>query len=423
MAMGTAMFLSEILNRRVEDESGEQIGVLEDLVIRPGAQYPTVTAAVVSLGRKEKITVSWGQVNIIEQLLRLDVDRSGIDEYDIAEGDLLLKRDVLDKQIVDVHDYRVVRVNDVRLERSNGALFLVGVDTGMRGLLRRMGLEKLVDKFTRRSRWRPHTHIISWNDVETFQSSAGRIRLRVPVEKLATLHPADIAKIVDELDPAQRREVFETLDVEMAADTLAEVDPSVQASVVDSLDEERAADILEEMEPDEAADVLGDLPADRRHEILNEMEPEDAEDVKELLSYHDETAGGLMTTEFIAIKPGMSADQLITYLREVGPEAETIYYIYVLDDGERPVGVISLRDLIIAQPDTPVEEFMVKNIIHVHVDADIQEIAQTMEDYNLLALPVVDDENRMQGIVTVDDALEKVLPGGWRRRIPKVWSR
>jgi len=418
-----AMFLSEMLGKGVDDPSGETVGTVADLVVTPGAQFPPVTAAMIAVRGAESLVVPWKQVKVSDLGLRLSVARENVRAYKVREEDILLKRDVLDKQIVDVHDYRVVRVNDVRLEQSDGALFLVGVDTGTRGLLRRLGLEKLIDRLTRRLKWRPHTHIIAWNDVETFGRTEGRIRLKVPIERLATLRPADIAKIVDEMDPAQRREIFESLDIETAAETLPETDPAVQVSIVESLDEERAADILEEMEPDEAADVLGDLSADRRDEILEEMEPDEAEDVKELLEYHDETAGGLMTTEFISISPDMTAEQVINHLRKVGPDAETIYYVYVLDESERLVGVISLRDLIVAQPETKVRDFMVEQVIHVHVDATIQEIVQTMEDYNLLALPIVDDESRMQGIVTVDDALEKVLPEDWRRRIPKVWSR
>lgn len=418
------MFLSEMLGKPIVDQNDTQFGSLEDLIVTPGVQFPPVTAvAITPRGDGEYTVIPWDQVKVVERGLKLPASRETLRTYQIKENDLWMKRDLLDKQIVDVHDYRVVRVNDVRLEQSEDALFLVGVDTGMRGLFRRIGLEKLVDRLTKRSRWRPHTHIIAWNDVETFQRSEGRIRLKVPAERLAKLHPADIAKIVDELDPAQRTEYFESLDVETAAETLAETDPAVQVSIVESLDEERAADILEEMEPDEAADVLGDLSADRRDEILSEMEAEEAEDVKELLQYADETAGGLMTTEFIAVSPGMTAEETINHLREVGPDAETIYYVYVLDESERLVGVISLRDLIITQPGTKIEEFTVKNVIHVRTDATIQDIAQTMEDYNLLALPVVDDENRIQGIVTIDDAFQKVLPEDWRRRIPRMWSK
>lgn len=417
------MFLSEVLGKSVIDSAGERVGTLADIVVTPDAQFPSVSAIMISGRGGATVTVPWAQVRLSDGRFKLTVGRDSMRAYHVDERDLLLKRDVLDKQIVDVHDYRVVRVNDVRLEPSDIGLFLVGVDMGMRGLLRRIGIDRVIDKVTRRSRWRPHSHIIAWNDVETFERGEGRIKLRFPVEKLASLHPADIAKIIDELDPAQRQEIFETLDVETAAETLAEADPAVQVSIVESLDEERAADILEEMEPDEAADVLGDLSADRREEILSEMEAEEREDVEELLEYGDETAGGLMTTEFISITPTMTAEEIIQHLREVGPDAETVYYVYVLDNNERLVGVISLRDLIISQPKVRAEEFMVKNILHVHLDATIQEIAQTMEDYNLLALPVVDDEDRMQGIVTIDDALQKVLPEDWRRRIPKVWSR
>ncbi len=407
------MYLSFVIGQSIKDPEGREFGKLVDLVASPSAHLPVISAVAVKVGKRDIRDISWECFNYDEDTERFSLN-CPIDEvinYRITENDLFLKTNVMDKQIVDVHDYRVVRVNDVRLEESESGLFLVGVDTGMRGLLRRLRLEGIADKIARRIKWRPHTHIIAWSDVETFERSEGRIRLRVPIERIAKLHPADIAKIIDELDPAQRQEVFESLDVETAAETLPETDPSVQVSIVESLDEERAADILEEMEPDEAADVLGDLPADRREDILSEMEPEEREDVEELLEYSDETAGGLMTTEFISISPDMTASQVIQHLRKVGPDAETVYYIYVLDSAERLVGVISLRDLIVAPPRKKVESFMVKQVIHVHLGATIQEIAQAMEDYNLLAIPVV------------DDALQKVLPEDWRRRIPKVWSR
>ncbi|MGC8863611.1 MAG: magnesium transporter, partial [Armatimonadota bacterium] len=214
---------------------------------------------------------------------------------------------------------------------------------------------------------------------------------------------------------------IEDLGVETAAEVLVEADPQVQASIVENLNDELAADILEEMQPDEAADVLGDISAERREDILEEMEPEEAEDVKELLAYDEKTAGGLMTTEFVAISKDLTAQQTIDRIREIEPDAETIYYIYVTDSADHLVGVISLRDLIVAKPDTPVEQFMIEKVIHVHTDASIEEVAQALSDYNLLAVPVVDDENRLKGIVTVDDALEEVLPEDWRRRIPRIW--
>ncbi|MDO8683541.1 MAG: CBS domain-containing protein [Armatimonadota bacterium] len=417
------MYLSEVVGKSVEDSAGKTIGRLADLVVTPGEQFPPVSAIIVKLDVGGKKVLPWSQVMEVEELFTLSITDDKIRDYEIQENDLLLQKDVLDKQIVDVHDYRIVRVNDVRLAPLRGQLFLMGVDTGLRGLLRRFGIDHLAESVGRIFKWRPHTHIIAWDDVETFERSGGKIKLKVPAERLSKLHPADIARIINEMDPAQRAEVIESLDVETAADTLAEADDEVQVSILENLEDERAADILEEMEPDEAADLLGDLSADRREELLSEMEAEEAEDVKELLTYDEATAGGLMTTEYIPINKDMTAQQVIDRLREIEPEAETVYYVYVIDEEEHLVGVISLRDLITAAPDKRVEDFMVSNVIHVHLDANIEEIAQTMERYNLLALPVVDDENRIQGIVTVDDALEQILPEEWKERVPKLWSR
>ena len=417
------MYLSEVVGKSVEDSDGKIIGRLADLVVTPGEGFPPVTAIVVDTGRGRQAVVPWAQVMEVEEFFTLSVSEDKTQSCEIHENDLLLKKDVLDKQIVDVHDYRIVRVNDVRLAPLRGKLFLMGVDTGARGLLRRLGIDHIAESIGRAFKWRPRTRIIAWDDVETFERSGGRIKLKVPAERLAKLHPADIARIINDMDPAQRAEVIESLDVETAAETLAEADDEVQVSIIEGMEDEKAADILEEMEPDEAADVLGDLSAERREDILSEMEAEEAEDVKELLTYDEATAGGLMTTEYISINRNMTAQQVIDMLRETAPEAETVYYVYVTDEEEHLAGVISLRELITAPADKGIEDFMVSNVIHVHVDAEIEEIAQTMERYNLLALPVVDEENRIQGIVTVDDTLEQVLPEEWKRRVPKLWSR
>lgn len=417
------MYLSFVLGQSIKDPQGDELGKLEDLVASPGPHLPVISAVVVRIGRHDVRNVAWNSFHYDAEAerfsLRVPVDN--VEDYRIGDEDLLLKTNVMDKQIVDVHDYRVVRVNDVRIEPSAGRLYLVGVDTGMRGLVRRMGLMHVSDKLAKIIKVKPGSHVIAWHDVEAFERGVGRLKLKVSAERLSALHPSDIARIVNELDPDQRAEVMESLDVETAAEVLTEAHPDVQASIVESLEDELAADILEEMEPDEAADVLGDVSAEKREDILEEMEPEDAEDVKELLAYEDNTAGGLMTTEYVAISKDMTAQQTIERIRELEPSAETVYYIYVVDSSEHLVGVISLRDLIVAQPSTVVEEFMVSKVVHVHPDAPVEEIAQTLSDYNLLALPVVDEESRLQGIITVDDALEEILPEDWRRRVPRLW--
>jgi len=417
------MYLSFVLGQLIKDPEGNELGRLDDLVASPAPHLPVISAVVVRVNRQGNRSISWKCFNYDPDSERfsLAVPVDQATDYRIGDEDLLLKTNVMDKQIVDVHDYRVVRVNDVRIEPTGGRLYLVGVDTGMRGLVRRMGLMHFMDKLAKVIKVKPDSHIIAWHDVETFERGVGRLKLKVSSERLSALHPSDIARIVNELDPDQRADIIGSLDVETAAEVLSEAHPEIQASIVENLEDELAADILEEMEPDEAADVLGDVSADKREDILEEMEPEEAEDVKELLSYEDNTAGGLMTTEYVAISKDLTAQQTIEKIRELEPSAETVYYIYVTDSSEHLVGVISLRDLIIAQPDTPVEDFMVSKVVHVHLDAGVEEIAQTMSDYNLLAVPVVDEENRLQGIITVDDTLEEILPEGWRRRVPRLW--
>lgn len=418
------MYLSYVLGQLIKDPDGQEYGRLVDLVASPGANLPVISAVVVKVSKKTIKNIAWSCFSYDEKIERfsLAVSVDKLQDYQISDEDLLLNTNVMDKQIVDVHDYRVVRVNDVRIEPSaDKRLYLVGVDTGARALLRRMGLMHIVDKLARFTKINPTSQVIAWHDVETFERGLGRIKLKVSAEKLSALHPSDIARIINELDPAQRTDLFESLDVETAADVLTEAHPEVQASIVENLQDERAADILEEMEPDEAADVLGDISADRREDILDEMQPDEAEDVKELLAYDDETAGGLMTTEYVAISKDITAQQTIDKLRKLEPSAEMVYYVYVVDSDEHLVGIISLRDLIVAKPETPVEKFMVSQIIHVHVDAKVEEVVQTLSDYNLLAVPVVDEENTMQGIITVDDALEEIMPEEWRKRVPKIW--
>jgi len=418
------MYLSFVIGQTIKDPDGREFGKLDDLIASPAPHLPVISAVVVRTARRQIRNIAWESFAYDEESERfsLAVPVDQVKDYEITDEDLLLETNIMDKQIVDVHDYRVVRVNDVRVEPSAGRLYLVGVDTGTRGLLRRMGLMHVADKLSKIIRIKPSSRVIAWHDVEAFERGLGRLKLKVSAERLGALHPSDIARILNDLDPHQRTDMMETLDVETAAEVLTEADPEVQASIVENLEDELAADILEEMEPDEAADVLGDISAERREDILEEMEPEEAEDVKELLAYEDNTAGGLMTTEYVAISKDMTAQQTIDRLRELEPSAETVYYVYVVDSNEHLVGVLSLRDLIVAQPEARIEEIMVSNVIHVHLDADVDKILQTLSDYNLLAVPVVDEENELQGIVTVDDILEEITPEGKRRRVPKIWS-
>ncbi|HLV81446.1 MAG TPA: CBS domain-containing protein, partial [Chthonomonadaceae bacterium] len=294
-------------------------------------------------------------------------------------------------------------------------------DASLRATLRRLGsLSRPVEAAARLLHRPLRANLIAWDDVQTLEpgSAGGRIRLKVSHDKIARLHPADIADIVEQLSPQQGAEVIEALDTETAADAMAEAEPEVQVQIMQQLDDETATDILEEMEPDEAADLLDDLPDVRSDELLEQMEPEEAEDVKELMAYDEDTAGGLMTTEFVAIKANLTCEETINRLRELAPKAETIYYVYVVDEEDRLVGVLSLRDLVIAPPETHISDIMVQNVIHVYVEDHADEVAQTIGRYNLLAVPVVGADERLLGIITVDDTMERLLPPEPRRRLP-----
>ena len=414
-------YLTQLIGKTVVDSEGERFGKLVEVVITPAEPLPLVAAYQVRT-EDGALFVPYDALTLNPDAREFSLNRPvpDIRPYQIQSQDFSLVRDVLDKQIVDVHDYRVVRVNDIRLEKlADGRLALIGVDPGVRGLLRRLGMEGLIQGIGRALHLgsSPDT-LIAWNDVESLPThNAGEpLKLKVSHEKIARLHPADIGDILNQMDLAHRKEVLESMDVETAADALAEADDQVQVETLRHLDGEFAADILEEMPADEAADVLGDMDRAHREELLGRMDADDREDVEELLEYHDKTAGGLMTNEYVAIVEGFTAQQTIDHLRALEPEAETIYYVYVIDTDEKLVGVISLRDLIVSAPDRPVAEFMIPKVRSVRLDADVEEVAHKFERYKLLALPVVDEKDALQGIITIDDTLEQLLPADWRKR-------
>jgi magnesium transporter len=199
------------------------------------------------------------------------------------------------------------------------------------------------------------------------------------------------------------------------------VEPEYQASLVEGMPDERVADVLEEMEPDEAADLLAELPKERSQDLLELMEEDEAEDVRKLLAYPEDTAGGIMTTEYAVVRPEHTAGQAIQVLRETGNEAETIFYVYVTDAEEHLMGVFSLSALIFANPDKPVQEFMHKRVISVNLIDEQNDVAQVISKYDLLAVPVVDEQNCLHGIVTADDALDKIIPTAWKKRLPRFY--
>ena len=415
------IFLSDFLRAEIVDNQQRRIGRVGDLVAHISEPYPIVHHVVLR-GREGKV-IPWSEVRTFEaKELALKSSREDLPISEAADGDVWLARDVLDKQIVDTDGRRVVRVNDLQLSPMRGNLLVVGVDVGGRGLLRRLGAEdlgKTVVRLTRRD-WRQK--VIPWDVVDPIHSDLDSVKLRIAHQKVAKMHPADIAEIVDRLSPRQRDAIFASLDDELAADVVEEMSAEDQVDVIEALDDERAADILEEMDPDEAADLLADLPEERAEILLDKMDEEDAEDVEELLAYEEDTAGGLMTTEYVAITSDLTSGEAIERLRELEPEAEQVYYVYVVDGRENLLGVLSLRDLIVAKPATPITDIMITNVVSVPLNASHGEVAEVIRKYNLLAVPVVDVDDHLEGIVTVDDVMDSVLSRASKRRLPRLFG-
>jgi CBS domain-containing protein len=417
------LYLSTAIGRPVLDQAGEAIGKVDDLIVAVGERYPPVTGLVVSAARR-RIFLPWSSVESFDTSgARLRTRTIDIGRFQQRPDEILLRADLLDKQIVDIDGRKVVRVNDLRLDDVDGRLRLVAVDVGAAGLLRRLGFEGAYRVIARNVGLPLPERYIDWEDVDPVETSVASIKLRVPHAGLAELHPADLATIIDQLAPRDRAGILASLADEAVADAMEEMEPETQVEILEDLEPARAADILEEMSPDDAADLVADLSDETREEILALMEADEAAEVKELLAYPEDTAAGMMTTAFVTIPVHLTCGGAIDRLRELEPDAETIYYVYVTDDGERLVGVLSLRDLIVAPPDTPLAEVMIREPVAVGLLADEDEVAEVVAHYNLLAVPVIDDEGRIEGIVTVDDALDAIIPAAWKKRLPRLANR
>ncbi len=415
-------FLSEMLGRMVTDLDGHVVGKLDDLIAREQAEFPhpLVDAVVIDRRGVRHITPYSAVMSLFSPAIPLKFPIDHLPTYELNEDDIYLSRDVLDKQIIDTDGARVVRVNDLELVRVNGTLYVSNVDVGLMGILRRVGLERITHAIAAGLHLRLPDNFISWDNVELLHHDQF-MRLRVPAESLADLHPADLAEILSDLNKLESGQFLESMNVEQIADALEQVETEFQASLIEVMDDERAADVLDEMEPDEAADLLAELPAERSRRLVSLMEKEEADDVRHLLTFPEESAGGIMTTDYAVVPPDVTAEQAIKLLRETASDIDTVIYVYVTDTENHLVGVFSLTDLIFAEPHRLVSEFMDARVKTVHTHDEQDEVAQIITKYDLLAVPVVDNQNVIQGIVTADDALDKIIPTAWKKRLPRFY--
>jgi magnesium transporter len=400
--------LSELLGASLRDASGSLRGRVSEIAVAP-QDHPTRVAFLIVDTPDGVRALPAEDIRSCSGTVRTVSDSPSWDTGTLADGVLLLKRDLLDQQIIDVHGRKVVRVNDVEIESTpiNGhvRLNVVAVDVGARGAIRRLS-KGVVPRFTLRLLLeRIPPRVIPWQFVDLLETDpARRVKLKIAYEGLAKLHPADIADIVEDLPRDEREAVFQTIDEEVAAETLEELDPDLQVSIVESLDKGRAADILEEMDPDAAADLLGDLPEEETGELLKEMAPEERLEISQLLEFGQRTAAGRMTTEFIAVPETGVVDDAIEALKRFEGGREALATIYLTGPSQRLSGAVPLVKIAVSSPAIRLSELS-EEYVACSSDTPQDEVAALFDKYNLLTLPVVDEDGRLTGIITADDVI------------------
>jgi sporulation protein YlmC with PRC-barrel domain len=400
--------LSELLGATVTDASGAAGGRVREVALTPAEDRVHVSTLIVRTKKGDR-QLPLSDISSVNGGIRAS---SPVSKWSCVDGEglFLLERDLLDQQIIDVHGRKVVRVNDVDLhpEISDGQVKLkVGsVDVGARGAIRRLlkgvvplsALKPILQRIPPR--------LIPWDFVDLIETDpARRVKLKISHDRLAKLHPADIADIIEELAPSERQAVFQSLDEEVAAGALEEVQPKVQKSIVESLDSERAAGIVEEMNPDAAADLLADLTDERSSQILQEMQPEERAEVAELLEFRENTAAGRMNTEYLALDSGASVNDAIEALRNFEGGVETVHTIYLVDAQGKLMGAVPLAKLVLAKSDEKLSSLTIDPLISCHAGANEKQVAELFDKYNLVILPVMDDSGVLTGVITSDDVI------------------
>lgn len=409
------LFVSELIKKPVLDPKGDELGIVKDFIVVKGAPLPKVSALI--LGEKKKrYLLEWDNVGIFnKRIISSKNYASELALYSSREEDLLIVRDIFDKQIVDANGAKIVRVNDVKLEGEGDNACLSGVDIGARGILRRLGIERKSESIYRLF-GKTFTHnILRWSYIQPLEPRLSTISLAVPRQMMSALHPADIADIISEAPLEQGIELFRKLDPNVAAEALHELAPNTQKAIINSLDKDYAPEIIERMPPDEAADLIADLETDKAQEILESIEKEDAEDIQELLAHEEDTAGGIMTNQFIAYPQDITIHEAIERLKMDAHEVETVYYIYIVDN-KKLIGVTSLKEILLHSSNVPLSEIMEPKLKSLPPDTDQLRVAETISKYNLLAVPVVDDEGDLLGVVTIDDVVDILLPPSSRKK-------
>jgi len=412
----TTFYLSGIIGKEAFGADGDAIGVIKDLLINavPSGQNDPNQQLVTGVRlRIRKVTkfYSFSNFRVVKAREMISVTCNELIELsnEEVENGLLLVENILDKQIVDMNGRKLVRVNDVRLATLPTGTFAIAVDIGIEGLLRRIGIAHFIKRFLSLIKISIPTKFILWDDVQAIDHSNLNIRLSKSYSKLHTLHPSDIADILEDLGKKSSMSVFSALDEEKAADVLEELETHAQIHIVENLPVNKAADVLEKMPADEVADILDELEDEKAELLLKEMDTESSQEVRELLEYDDDLVGSIMTTDYLAFSANMSVAEVLVELRAKKPESSELYNMFVTESNEELIGTFNLRDLVVAEPFLTVSAIMKSKPVSLIDNQKVGAIAELISKYNFLAVPVVDENNQLQGMVVVDDVVEDLI--------------
>ena len=424
------MFLSfsEILKKRVQDSGGAILGNVWDISIKLGEVYPKVDELIIVKGfiRPLYASVKWSAVSGIEENVILNIKK---EEAEFAQSskeyEFLLRRDMLDQQVVDTFNHKVRRVNDVHLLRVDHELVVAHVDIGLRGLLRRLGWERVIDIIVKivakKSKYLKKDELVSWKYIQpvSMNPASMTMKLSVSQKQIQSIPAADLGDIIFDLTASQRMALFRTLDVKTKAKVFENLEFDEQKAILKELDKKEAAQIVSYMSPDEATDLLERLPRATVKNLLTMIESTRAKKISTLLGYSSDSAGGLMTTDFVSLPDTMSVQDAIEYIRTQTKEVETVSYIYIVDEKSHLKGMTTIRRLLFAEAADPILKTALPKTFLVYLNNSAKEIAYSMEKYRISAIPVVDENKILHGIITVDDILSQIISIAWRKR-PRV---
>ncbi|HTT95553.1 MAG TPA: CBS domain-containing protein [Solirubrobacterales bacterium] len=406
------LHLSLVLGGALRDSDGARLGRVDDVIVRlEGSGYPPITGFLVTVAGRRSYLPAERVATVAPRAVTLSKAKLDLRPFSRRPEEVLLKHDVLDHQLINVEGARLVRANEVELARLEGWWRVVGVDTGPRGGLRRLLPKRIGGRIATGD-------FLDWASVEPFAGETPAVRLRVLHPKLAKLHPAQIADLVEAASHDEGQEIIEAVgaDVELEADVFEELDAQHQVEFVQRRSDEEVAALLSRMAPDDAADLVAELPEERREAVIEGLTPNQRRKVRALLGYDPAEAGGLMSPDFVSVYRHATVAEALDRVRRSALPDENLATVFVMDAKHRFSGSLQLAALLRADPEATVVDLELEGVPALLPEADFEEVARLMADYNLVAAPVLDAEERMIGVVTVDDVLEVLLPKGWRRR-------